>query len=182
MDNQALLYIMTAFVVIAGLSLLLQLFMLYGIFRSAKATEQKLAVLIPKVEGVIPKVEALVPKVESLIGSSQTAVDQSRQQIRDVAAKTHEILDLTKRQLVVVEGVLNDASSRAKVQLEHAELVLDDTMSRAHETLAMVHNGINRPLREIQGITAGVRTALAYLARGSRPTPDAATHDDEMFI
>lgn len=182
MDNQTLLYIMTAFVVIAGLSLLLQLGMIFGIYRTAKATEQKLATLIPKVEAVVPKVEALVPKVEALLGSSQAIVDQGKQQILELASKTNDILDATKRQLVKVEEVLTDASGRAKVQLEHAELVLDDTMSRAHETVAMVHNGITRPLREIHGITAGFRTALAHLARGGRPTPDAATHDDEMFI
>lgn len=168
METQTLLYIMTAFVVIAGLSLLLQLGMLFGIYKTAKSTEKK--------------VTALMPRVESLLDSSQKIVDQSRQQILDMVTKTNEILDSTRRQLVKVESVLSDASERAKVQLERAELVLDDTMSRAHETVALVHNGITRPLREVHGIAAGIRTALAHLARGSRPSVDRATHDDEMFI
>jgi archaellum component FlaC len=168
MDNQTLLYIMTAFVVIAGISLLLQLATLFGIYRTAKSTEQK--------------VSALMPKVESLIGSSQKIIDESKQQILDIAAKTNEILNSTKRQLAVVEEVLADASSRAKIQLERAELVIDDTMSRAHETVAMVHNGIARPLREIQGVAAGIRAAVAHLAKGGRPSVAQATHDEEMFI
>jgi ABC-type transporter Mla subunit MlaD len=182
MDNQTLLYVMTAFVVIAGLSLLLQLGMLIGLYRTSKAIEQKLETLVPKMEAVVPKIEALLPQVTALLGTSQTIIDQNRQQIVNIVSKTNDILDATKRQLVKVEEVLTDASARTKVQLEHAELVIDDTLSRAHETVAMVHNGVTRPLREIHGITAGLRTALAHLARGSRPTPDAATHDDEMFI
>lgn len=182
MDTQTLLYIMTAFVVIAGISLLLQLGMLFGIYRTAKTTEQKVSALMPKVEAMIPKVEAMIPKVDSLIGSSQKMVDQGKQQFLEIATKTSDILDVTRRQLGKVEEVLNDASGRAKVQLEHAELVLDDTLSRAHQSVAMVHNGIARPLREIHGITAGLKTALAHLARGSRPTPAQATQDDEMFI
>jgi hypothetical protein len=75
-----------------------------------------------------------------------------------------------------------DATQRAKVQLERAEMVLDDTMSRAHETVTMVHSGLLRPLREVQGIAAGIRTAIAHLTRGNRPSVAQATHDEEMFI
>ena len=182
MDTQTLLYIMTAFVVIAGLSLLLQLGMLVGIYRSAQPTDNRVATLVPKIEAIVPKLEALTPKVDGILTSSQAIVDQSRQHILDIVIKTNEVLDSSKRQLARIEDVVNDASGRAKVQLEHAELVLDDTMSRAHQTVAMVHNGISRPLREIQGVTAAIRATVAFLAQGSRPTPDAATHDDEMFI
>lgn len=168
MDTQWLLYIMTAFVVIAGISMLLQLGMLFGIYRTAKITEQK--------------VTTLMPKVESVIASSQKVIDDSRQQVLDIVTKTNEILDSTKRQLVKIEEVVVDASARAKVQLERAELVIDDTMSRAHETVAMVHGGVTRPLREIHGVAAGVRAALSQLAKGSRPSVDRATHDEEMFI
>jgi uncharacterized membrane-anchored protein YhcB (DUF1043 family) len=168
MDNQTLLYIMTAFVVIAGISLLLQLGMLFGIYKTAKRTEQK--------------VTALMPRVESILDSSQKMLDQSKQQVLEIATKTNEILDSTKRQLVKVEEVLVDASGRAKVQLERAELVIDDTMTRAHETIAMVHGGITRPIREVHGIAAGLKAALGHLAKGSRPSVAQATHDEEMFI
>ena len=37
-------------------------------------------------------------------------------------------------------------------------------------------------LREINAIAAGIRTALAYLGRGTRPSVAQATSDEEMFI
>jgi hypothetical protein len=46
----------------------------------------------------------------------------------------------------------------------------------------LVHSGVMRPLREIQGITAGVRAALAFLAKGGRANVNQITHDEEMFI
>lgn len=182
MDQQTLLYIMTAFVVIAGISQLMQLAMIFGIYKTSKSLQEK-------VNDLLPKVHALVPKVNMLVDTSQKAVEQSKQQIHDITAKTSEllektngILDSTRRQVVKVEDLLNDASGRAKVQLDRAEMVLDDTMSRAHETVALVHNGIMRPLREVQGVAAGIRTALSYLTRGGRPSVAQATHDEEMFI
>jgi hypothetical protein len=174
MDN-TLLYVMTAFVVIAGISLLLQLAMIFGIYRTAKGTEQKVTVLMPKIE-------SLVGSSQHLIGASQKIVDDHKQQIQEIVAKTSEILDITKRELAIVEGVLVDASGRAKVQLERAEMVIDDTMTRAHQTVASLHNGITRPFREVNGIAVGVKTAIAHLAKGNRSSPPQVTHDDEMFI
>jgi hypothetical protein len=81
-----------------------------------------------------------------------------------------------------VEDVVSDAASRAKVQMERVEMVLDDTMSRAHETVATVHNGIMRPLRELNGIAIGIKTAFAFMARGNRPSVAQVTSDEEMFI
>jgi ABC-type transporter Mla subunit MlaD len=120
--------------------------------------------------------------VESLVDSTKIAVEQSRKQIVDITTSANQILESTKSQLAMVEEVVSDASARAKVQLERVELVLDDTLSRAHETVATVHDGIMRPLRELNGIAAGVKSALAYLARGNRPSVDQATSDEEMFI
>jgi len=168
MDPNALLYVMTAFVIIAAIALCIQAGMLAAMYRTTKAMQMQ--------------IQPLVPKVESLVETTKTTVEQSRKQIVDMTTRANEILDSTKRQLAMVEDVVSDASARAKVQLERVELVLDDTLNRAHETVATVHNGIMRPLREINGIAAGIKTALAYMARGNRPSPDQATSDEEMFI
>jgi hypothetical protein len=168
MDNQSLLYIMTAFVVIAGLSLFLQLLCMLGMYRILRTLQEK--------------VTAMLPKVESLVDASQKAVVEGRQQILDITTKTNEILDSAKRQLAKVEDVVNDASGRAKVQLERAEMVLDDTMTRAHDTVALLHGGLMLPLREIHGVAAGLRAALVHLASGGRTSVAQATQDEEMFI
>ncbi len=159
---------LTVFVGVAAASLLLQLVCLFLILNAIRSLRER--------------VTALLPKVESLVDASQQAIVEGRQQILDVTAKTHEILDSTKRQLVKIEDVVNDAASRAKVQLEHAELVLDDTMARAHETIGAVHRGLMRPAREIHGIAAGIRAAMTVLVSGGRPSVAQATQDEEMFI
>lgn len=168
MDPNALLYVMTAFVIIAAIALCIQAGMLTAMYRTTKAMQTQ--------------IQPLLPKVESLVDTTKTTVEQSRKQIADVTTHANEILESTKRQLAMVEDVVSDASARAKVQLERVELVLDDTLNRAHETVATVHDGIMRPLREINGIAAGIKSALAYLARGNRPSVDQATSDEEMFI
>lgn len=180
--NTALLDVMAAFVIIAAIALCIQAGMLAAMYKTTKKLQEAVQPLIPKVESLIPKVESLVPKVDSVLQKTSTTVDASRQQIVEITTNINEILVSTKRQLVVIEGVVDDAASRAKVQMERIELVVDDTVSRAHETVAVVHDGIMRPLREMSGIAAGIRAALGSLARGARPSVDRATSDEEMFI
>jgi ElaB/YqjD/DUF883 family membrane-anchored ribosome-binding protein len=175
MDQNILLYVMTAFVIIAAIALCIQAAMLVAVSKTTKTLQGK-------IEPLVPKVEALVPKLESLMASTKATVELSKQQIAEITSQASEILASTKSQLAMVEEVVTDATARAKAQMERVELVLDDTVSRAHETVALVHTGIMRPLREINAIAAGIRTALAYLGRGTRPSVAQATSDEEMFI
>ena len=128
------------------------------------------------------KMVPLVPKVESLVETARTTLEQSRKQIADITGKANEILESTKRQLLKIEDVVVDGTARAKAQMDRVEMVLDDTMSRAQETVSVVHNGVMRPLRQINGIALGIKTAFQTLGKGHRPSVAQATSDEEMFI
>ena len=168
MDQTTLLYVMTAFVIIAAVALCIQAGMLVAVNKQVKTLQEK--------------VTPLVPQVESLVSTSKAAVESSRKQLTEISTRANEVLDSTRNQLAMVEDVVSDVTARAKVQMDRIELVLDDTLSRAHETVATFHSGVMKPLHEISGITAGIKAALGYLARGNRPSVDQATSDEEMFI
>jgi hypothetical protein len=182
MNETTLLYVMTAFVIISAIALCIQAGMLAAIYKTTKSLQEAINPLVPKVESLLPKLDSLLPKVEGLVATATATVEQSGKQITEITTRANDILDSTKRQLAIVEDVVGDAAMRTKVQMERVELVIDDTLSRAHETVAVVHDGVMRPLREVNGIAVGVRAALGALARGSRPTVDRATSDEEMFI
>jgi hypothetical protein len=173
--DQPLLIVMTVFTAIAAVALVMQAAMMYGVSKSTRAVAERVA--------------QLAPKVEALAETSRAAIDEGRASMaeltlrtREITARTKEILDTTQRQLNRVDRVLEDVEGRARVQLDRAEAVVDDAVNRAQETVAIVHGGIMRPIREINGVAAGVRAAVHYFMRGGRPTPDRVTVDEEMFI
>ncbi len=166
--DQNLLIIIAVFVFVAAAALCIQAGFLFGIYKATRKLEER----------TLP----LLPKVEALVESSRTVVDNSRVQIQEITVKTNEILDATRRQLARVDEVMEDAVARAHIQLDHAEMVVDDSINRAQETVTLVHNGIMMPLREIQGVAAGLRAGLRYLMRGRNNGPVHATADEEMFI
>ena len=168
MDQNTLLVIMAVFTGVAAVALVIQAGMLIGIYKSSKAMGDHVA--------------KVAPKIEALAETSKLTLEESRVSLKEITTKTTDILDTTRRQLATVEDLLDDVSSRAKVQFDRAELVVDDAMARAQETIAVVHGGIMKPLREINGVAMGLRAAIQYFMRGNRPHPDQATVDEEMFI
>jgi len=168
MDQQYLLVILTIFVAAAAVAMVFQAAMLFGIYKSSRSMDEK--------------ARRVLPKVEALLDVSRATIEESRRQIGDIAAKTTGILDTTRRQLDRVDDVMQDATVRAHAQLERAEIALDHAISRAQETVTFVQSGVMKPLREIQGVALGLKTAIQYIVRGGRTDPTEATADEEMFI
>jgi ElaB/YqjD/DUF883 family membrane-anchored ribosome-binding protein len=167
MDQQTLLTVMTAFVIIAAVALIIQAAMLAGIYKTSRGLQEN--------------VQRLLPKIESVLETSRQTIDDSRKQIADITSKTSEILETTRQQVHRIDEFLDDAAARARVQMDRAEMVLNDAMVRTQRTVAVVEGGILKPIVQIQGVAAGIKTALTFLLRG-RPNPEDAHSDEEMFI
>ncbi|MGH9581816.1 MAG: hypothetical protein ACRD4O_02630 [Bryobacteraceae bacterium] len=166
--NGTLLLLITIFVACAAFAMLVQACMLVGLFIVARRLQEKAMPMIPQVEGIL--------------GISRRTAERAEKHVERIGATSSAILDTTKEQLAKIDELLTDAGRRAKVQMDRAELVLDDTMNRMQETVAVVQSGVIRPVREVYGIMAGLRTTIAHLGRSRRPTVDHATSDEEMFI
>lgn len=163
MENVAI-----AAVVVAAVAIVLQAVFLYSLSRSAKA--------------MAAQVTGFIEKAEPVLADARQTLQQNRKQMAEVAGKVNKLLDTAQVQISRIDGVLSDATSRARVQMDRLELVMDDSIDRVHETVAILHDGILRPLREVNGIVAGLRAGIGYLLGNRRPSVAQATHDDEMFI
>ena len=165
MDQNTLLVV---FVAIAAIALLCGAISMIGLLLIARDIRNKFMAVWPDIEGIV--------------AVSKRSADRVENHITRIGATSVAILDVTKQQLVKIDELLSDASTRARVQMERAEMVLDDTMTRVQETVGIMQRGVLRPVREVHGILSGFRTALAHLGRAGRPTVDHATSDEEMFI
>lgn len=172
MDEHTLL---TIFVGLAALAMLIQAGTLLGLFIVARKIQEKVSVMTGPITGLIDTSKNLVDTSKKTLQTVEGHIDR-------IGKSSNAILDTTKQQLAKVDVLLTDASTRAKVQMERAEMVLDDTMGRVQQTVSFVQSGVVRPVREVQGIVTGIRTALTHLGRGGRSTVDHATADEEMFI
>ena len=169
MENQTIfLALIAVFVAVSAAALIFQAAMLYGTYKASRELRDR----------IVP----LTVKVDALVETSRTTIDEARIRMGEIATRTNQILDVAKQQMETVEELLEDASLRTRRQLRNAEIVVEDALARAQETVELVHKGILTPIRGINGVAAGVRAALTFLMRGTRPSPDQVTVDEEMFI
>jgi isoleucyl-tRNA synthetase len=186
MSQETLLYIMTGFVIISAIALCIQAGLLFGIYKASKAMQEQVTSIMPQTKSILAKAESTLDQSkQNIIEITEKAnqmMDISKQSLTEITSKASQIMDIGKAQLVKLDSVVTEASNRAKAQLERAELVVEDTVSRVHHSVSAVHNGILKPIREIQGVASGVKTAVNVFMRGGRPSVAQATQDDEMFI
>ena len=175
MNQELLLYIMTGFVTISAIALCIQAALLFGIYKASKGMQEQTA-------SIMPRAKSILAKAESTLDQSRHTVAELSGKFVEITDKANQMMDIGKAQLVKLDSVITDASDRALVQIERAEMVVDDTVTRVHESVAAVHTGIMKPIREVQGVATGVRTAISVFMRGGRPSVAQATQDDEMFI
>lgn len=116
------------------------------------------------------------------VRSLQAQVTPLIPQAQETLVSARDILTSAKEQLIEVEAVVTDASSRARRQLERTELVVEDTVTRVQETVSALQGTVMRPIREVNGLAAGVKAGVKTFLRGQRPNVDRVTLDEEMFI
>jgi hypothetical protein len=162
MDNQTtFLVVIAVFVAVCAAAMVFQAAMLYGTYKASRELRDRIVPLTVKVDAL---------------------VDDVRVRIVEITTATSQILEIAKEQMETAEELLEDVSLRTRRQLQNAEVVVEDALARAQETVKMVHKGVLAPIRGINGVAAGVRAALHFLMRGTRPSPDQVTVDEEMFI
>lgn len=167
MDQMTLLYVMAGAVVVSAIALVIQMCLLFGMYKTTQALRDRVMVVIPR--------------VEDLLENSRTMLDEGRTALNEIRNKSNLILDTGHRQMRQLESILGEATERSNRQMAYAEAVVQDALGRVEDTVQLVHSGVLKPLRGISSLAAGIGAAFQYLA-SRRSAPGNATLDEEMFI
>jgi hypothetical protein len=81
-----------------------------------------------------------------------------------------------------VGDLLHDAGDRARARLEQVDHTVEATVQQLEQVSNTVKKAVSRPVREVNGIAAGISAAVSTLVRGHKSRVDSATQDEEMFI
>ena len=168
MNNETLLLLLVLAVSMIAVALIAQALVLFGIYTKSKELHSKLS--------------EFLPKAEALMKTTESSLVETRQSIAEMTGRANDVLDSAKSQLARMDLVMTDATERAKVQMEKAEMVISDTLDRVQSTVTLVHKSIVTPLREITGVSAGLRAAFTAMFTPPRPSVTQVTQDEEMFI
>lgn len=204
-------WIVAGAVVVASLAFVVQAAILFALYRAQGRVREETAPLVAKAqelaEHAAPAIHRLAPLIDrsaatldrlgpvfdkagpaldqatAILAATRQIVEDSRPRVAEMARHGVAIAKSGEEQVERLGDLLYDASSRARARLEQIDRSVDNTVEQVEQARERVKSAVTRPVREVNGIAAGVSAALAALVRGTRKfSVDSATQDEEMFI
>jgi peptidoglycan DL-endopeptidase LytF len=142
---------------------------------------QKAGPLIEKIGILNDKVGLVVEQAGELVVGVTHLVDDSRPRFAEISNETVAIVKTGREQAEKMGELLQDAAGRARTRLDQIDRSLDSTVAQVEQAGESVKRAVMRPVREVNGVAAGISAAVSSLVRKKAPV-DEATQDEEMFI
>jgi ABC-type transporter Mla subunit MlaD len=144
---------------------------------------QKAGPALERIGPAADKVGEMVDKAKGILVTANRIMEDTRPKIAQLSAETVAIARSGRDQVERLGDLLHDASDRARNRLEQIDQTVENTVGQVEHAGDTVKRAVMRPVREVNGIAAGISAAVSTLVHGSRKSSvDAATQDEEMFI
>jgi len=177
--------LLTAFIAVTAAAVVLQMFILFGMFIAIRKLAARIEGLADKVEDTTSVVQVRVlPLLENAkdVGEDiKTLVANSRPKVETIVSNLSEISTTAKASVERVQVTMNDAIDRTRLQIIRGDEILTRTMNRVEETSEKVQQSVMSPMRQVSGlahaISAGFSTYFNQQRRRRNGGPS-----EEMFI
>lgn len=129
------------------------------------------------------KIGPIIDHVEAILATTLKIIEDNRPRIAEVSAEASVIIKTTRHQVERISELLDDAGERAKTRIAQIDQTVDQTVGQVEHVSEAVKSAVLKPVKEVNGVLAGMKAAVATLAQGGRrPSVEHATQDEEMFI
>jgi uncharacterized protein YjbJ (UPF0337 family) len=141
-----------------------------------------MVILLRSVNRLKEKVEPLTEKTIPILEMVRTSLVEIMPRMAEVSADAVEISKSAKEQVHRLGELLKDFSDRARAQVARIDGAVEQTVGNVQHAGETVKDVVLKPVREVNGVLAGIKTALSVYSHGRRQSVDHATQDEEMFI
>lgn len=151
--------------------------------KAATPVIAKAGVVIEQVRPLIERAGPVLDSAQSVLKKTAAVIDETRPKVAEISTETVAIVKSGRQQVERIGELLDEAGSRAKERLEQIDRSVDNTVEHLEQAGDVMKRAVMRPVKEVNGLAAGISAAVSALAHGKRrPSVDHATQDEEMFI
>ncbi len=170
MDAQTVTLIFT---IVTGIGVLLQAAVLFGIALGLRETQKKLLGLTERLE------EHIVP----VISTSRGLLEDISPKVKTITSNLVDASGTLRAQAENVGHVVNDAAARTSRQTARVDSMISSTLNNIGNATAAVEKSIAGPLRQVNGVLAGLRAGIETLGArpGQRPVKPTETRTTAGF-
>ena len=189
--------VITVAVALACLAFVVQAGVAIALYRVASRMQRKIfplvdradmtlkdaAPVIAKVGPALDRVGPVLTEAQGVLNKTQRILSDAQPRIAEISTEAVAIVKSSRLQVDRIGELLNDAGTRAKDRLEQIDRSVDSTVENLEQAGDAMKRAVLRPVREVNGLAAGISAAVSTLVHGSRRSSvDSATQDEEMFI
>jgi ABC-type transporter Mla subunit MlaD len=136
-----------------------------------------------RVGPVVEKIGPAVVQAGLVLQNANQLLTETRPKIARISDDVAGIAKSGREQVDRAGEFLRDAGGRALNRLEQIDRTVESTVSQVEQAGDVVKRAVMTPVREVNGIAAGISAAVSTLVHHPRrPHIDEATQDEEMFI
>ena len=169
MPDDVFRWVIAGAVILACLAFVVQSIIFVLLYRVARNTQTK----------VMP----LVDRAEPILATTRQILEENKPRIAEVSVEAVEIAKVARAQVDRIGELLADSAERAKARLAQIDRTVDETVEQVEQVGDAVKTAVMKPVKEVNGLMAGMKAAISTLASGNRrPSVDHVTQDEEMFI
>lgn len=181
MDNTLL----TAFIVVTACAVVLQLFILIGMFITMRKLAGRVEALADKVEDTTSVVQVrvlpLLEQAKAVQEQVKNFVDTTRPQLETVIGNLTQISTTARSSAERFQVTVNDAIDRTRLQMIRGDEMLTRTMNRIEETSDKVQHTVMSPVRQVSGIMQAISAGVGVYFHQQKRRRNGG-QSDEMFI
>jgi hypothetical protein len=138
--------------------------------------------LLRAVNKLKERVEPLADQTGPVLELVRSSAVELAPRVMEISMEAVEISKSAREQVNRVGELLKDFSDRARAQVARIDGVVDVAVGNVQQAGESVRDTVLKPVREVNGVLAGIKTAISVYSQGRRQSVDHATQDEEMFI
>jgi hypothetical protein len=123
-----------------------------------------------------------VERARQVLTNTNQIIVEARPRIGEFSDEAVAAAQSVRQQVQRIGELLHDAGDRARARLEQIDESVEHTVGQVGQVGDAMKRAVMRPVREANGLAAGISAAVSTLVRPRKASPDSATQDEEMFI
>ena len=176
-------WVIAVAVFLACIASVVQAVVLTAAYRAGKKAQKAGKEAQTKLAPMVDRFEAFLAMFNNLLTTSGKMLEENRPRIAEITAETLVIAKTARQQAERIGELIDDVNGRAKVRIAQIDRTVENTVEQVEHASDAVKSAVLKPVKEVNGIVAGVKAALnTYAQGGNRNSPEHATQDEEMFI
>ena len=170
MDNT----IITIFVVVAAVALVVQMGILFALYKALRQTSER-------VEGIAGRLEQQAAPV---LTTAAAILEDARPKLAEITSNLAETSAVVRAHVAQVGEATGEIVERARLQAARLDEFIVSAARKVEATSDLLQHKVFSPMRRIRAIVTALNAGLSFLRsnRPARRTNGEQVEDEEMFI